>query len=47
MERLAMLLRTLQEVAAIADQQAVHLNHDRLERGNPIRRFRGRAFEPV
>jgi peptide chain release factor len=45
-ERLAMLLRTSQEVAAIADQQALRLNHDRLERGNPVRRFRGRAFEP-
>jgi peptide chain release factor len=46
-ERLAMLLRTSQEVAAIADQQAVYLNHDRLERGNPVRRFRGKAFEPL
>jgi peptide chain release factor len=45
-DRLAMLLRTLQEVAATADRQAVHLNHDRLERGNPVRRFRGKGFEP-
>jgi peptide chain release factor len=45
-ERLAMLLRTSQVIAAIADQQAVHLNHDRLERGNPVRRFRGNRFEP-
>jgi peptide chain release factor len=46
LERLAMLLQLSQEVAAIADQQAVHSNHDRLERGNPVRRFRGKAFEP-
>jgi peptide chain release factor len=45
-ERLAMLLRTSQEIAAIADQHTVHLSHGRLERGNPVRRFRGRAFEP-
>jgi peptide chain release factor len=45
-ERLAMLVRTSQEIAAIADLKAVHLNHDRLERGNPIRRFKGKAFEP-
>jgi peptide chain release factor len=46
-ERLAMLLRTSQEVAAIADRQAVQLNHSRLERGNPVRRFRGKAFDPL
>ncbi len=45
-ERLAMLLRASQEIAAIADQRVVHVNHDRLERGNPVRRFKGRAFEP-
>jgi peptide chain release factor len=47
LERLAMLLRTAQDVAAIAGQQAVHANHDRLERGNPARRFKGRGFEPA
>lgn len=47
LERLALLLQAAQDVAAIAAQQAVHLNHDRLERGNPVRRFRGKAFEPV
>jgi peptide chain release factor len=47
LERLAMLLRTSREVDAISEQQAIHLNHDRLERGNPVRRFRGKAFEPV
>jgi peptide chain release factor len=46
LERLAMLLRTSQEVAAMAGQQAVHASHDRLERGNPVRRFRGEGFEP-
>jgi peptide chain release factor len=47
LERLAMLLRMSQEVAAIAGQQAVHVGHDRLERGNPVRRFRGAAFAPA
>jgi peptide chain release factor len=47
LERLAMLLRISQEVAAAEDQQAVHSNHDRLERGNPVRRFKGKAFEPA
>jgi peptide chain release factor len=45
--RLAMLLTASREVAAIADQQAVRLSHGRLERGNPVRRFRGKAFEPL
>jgi peptide chain release factor len=47
LERLAMLLRTAQDLAALSDQQAAHLNHDRLERGNPVRRFRGKAFEAL
>ncbi len=47
LERLAMLLRAAQDVAAIADRAAVHANHDGLERGNPVRRFRGAAFDPV
>jgi peptide chain release factor len=47
LERLAMLLRASQDIAAIADQHAVHSKHDRLERGNPVRRFRGRAFEAL
>jgi len=47
LERLAMLLRISQEVAAIADQQAVHSSHGRLERGNPVRRFRGKEFAPL
>jgi peptide chain release factor len=33
LERLAMLLRASQDIAAIADQHAVHSKHDRLERG--------------
>jgi peptide chain release factor len=47
LERLAMLLRISQEVAAIADQQEVHSCHGGLERGNPVRRFKGKAFEPL
>jgi peptide chain release factor len=47
LERLAVLLRTAQDVAAIADQQAVHAGHDRLERGNPVRCFQGKAFKPL
>jgi peptide chain release factor len=47
LERLAMLLRASQDAAAIADQRAVHSNHDRLERGKPVRRFKGKAFEAL
>jgi peptide chain release factor len=47
LERLALLLRLSQDVAAIADQQAVHASHGRLERGNPVRRFQGKAFEAL
>lgn len=47
LERLTMLLRASQDIAATADQRAVHSNHNRLERGNPVRRFRGRAFEAL
>jgi peptide chain release factor len=47
LERLAMLLRISQEVAASAEQQAVYSSHAKLERGNPVRRFRGKEFEPL
>jgi len=47
LERLAMLLKISQEVAVIADQRAVHSSRGRLERGNPVRRFRGKEFEPL
>jgi peptide chain release factor len=35
LERLALLLRASQDVAAIANQRVVHSNHDRLERWEP------------
>jgi peptide chain release factor len=47
LERLTMLLRAAQDVAALAGQQAVQAGHDQLERGNPVRRFKGKGFEPV
>jgi peptide chain release factor len=47
LERLAVLLRASQDIAALADQHAVHSKHDELERGNPVRRFKGRAFEAL
>ncbi len=43
LERLAELLRLAGEVAARHEQQA---NHDRLERGRPVRRFLGEEFLP-
>jgi peptide chain release factor len=47
LERLTVLLRLSHDVAAIAHQQAIHASHDRLERGKPVRRFRGKEFEAL
>ena len=46
LERLAELLRLAGEVAALAARQEQQANHDRLERGRPVRRFCGEAFRP-
>jgi peptide chain release factor len=45
LERLAELLWLRGKVAALAAQQEEQANHDRLERGRPVRRFRGKAFK--
>ena len=45
LERLTELLRLRGEVAALAAQQEEQANHDRLERGRPVRRFHGKAFK--
>ena len=47
LERLATLLKLSSDLAAISEQRDVHANHDRLVRGNPIRRFKGKSFAPV
>jgi peptide chain release factor len=44
LERLAELLRLAGEVAVLAARQEQQANHDRLERGQPVRRFRGQDF---
>jgi len=46
LERLAELLRLAVEVAAMAARQEQQANHDRLERGCPVRCFRGEEFRP-
>lgn len=44
--RLAELLRLAGEVAMLAARQEQQANHDRLERGQPVRRFHGEKFRP-
>ncbi len=46
-ERLAALLALDAEMNALADQQNAHANHAMLERGRPVRRFKGEAFRPA
>jgi peptide chain release factor len=46
LERLAELLRMAGEVAVLAARQEQQANHDRLERGQPVRLFRGEDFRP-
>ena len=47
LERLAELLRLGAELEAITDRQRTQANHDRLERGRPVRRFKGEDFRPA
>jgi peptide chain release factor len=47
LERLAALMAGGEELAALADEQRAHANHDGLERGRPVRRFKGEAFRPA
>ncbi|MCA1413574.1 peptide chain release factor H [Bradyrhizobium sp. NBAIM20] len=44
LERMAALLRLQGEVAAITAQNDAHAAHDSLERGRPVKRFKGSAF---
>lgn len=44
LERMAALLRLQGEMAAITAQSDAHAAHDRLERGRPVKRFKGEAF---
>jgi peptide chain release factor len=44
LERLAALIRLKSELEAITARNATHAAHDRLERGRPVKRFRGSAF---
>jgi peptide chain release factor len=45
LERLAALLRLQGELEAITARNDAHAAHDRLERGRPVKRFRGAAFQ--
>lgn len=47
LRRLAGLLTLRQQLATIAAEQEAHAAHDALERGRPIRRFRGDDFRPA
>jgi len=44
--RLAALLKLRRELAAITDRQTVQSGHDLLERGRPVRTFKGERFQP-
>ena len=44
LRRIAALLRLRDQLAAITAQNDAHAAHDRLERGGPVKRFKGAAF---
>lgn len=44
LRRLGELIRLGDDIATLAATQEQHANHDRLERGHPVRRFRGEDF---
>jgi peptide chain release factor len=44
LERLAALIKAGGELTAALEQQRAHASHDKLERGNPVRRFVGAKF---
>lgn len=46
LERLTALMAMREELESLADQQREHSAHDSLERGRPVRRFKGEAFRP-
>ncbi|MDO9383663.1 MAG: hypothetical protein Q7T86_12440 [Hyphomicrobiaceae bacterium] len=41
LERLAALLKLAQSLAELTKRHTIQENHDRVERGRPIRRFKG------
>jgi len=45
LERLAALIRLQGELEAITARDDAHALHDRLERGRPVKRFKGAAFQ--
>lgn len=47
LDRLAKLVAAGGELAALAERQTAQTAHDALERGRPVRRFKGRTFEPA
>lgn len=47
LERLAALLKLGAELAALTDRRDAQAAHDSLERGRPVKRFKGEAFREV
>ncbi len=47
LERLSELLRIGEELARMTDLQHMNSGHDKLERGHPVRRFKGGEFLPA
>ncbi|MGE8943672.1 peptide chain release factor H [Leptospira interrogans] len=46
LERLAALLKLHGDLSAITDRENIQSGHDQVERGRPVRRFRGPRFVP-
>jgi peptide chain release factor len=46
LQRLAALIRLRSELDAIIARTDAHAAHDRIERGRPVKRFKGTAFRP-
>lgn len=47
LKRLEELLKLREDIAALAERQSVQETHDQLERGQPVRRFKGARFLPA
>jgi peptide chain release factor len=46
LERLAALLKLHGDLSAMTDRERIQSSHDQVERGRPVRRFRGPRFVP-
>ena len=47
LSRIAAILKQSKDLAEITDQKNAHLSHDQLERGQPVKVFKGDRFQPA